>query len=230
MVRKSATDYLARRSSNVDRLVAPTPGCDEPLHSPLVSEYERATLNGSCDEFNVFVLSPRGYRRHRGDVQPEVERVPPRMRCVEQQHIVGSGMPDPASVGEALGREDIKQCRIEDHSPMARSPEIREKPGFLILCSYTENVADGIADGLGVVRARSTGGYYLRLPAQEITTSNILALYLVAFATATLVRYHPGYWTLLIRRSQGAYITPILSAAVDVVEEQFPCLVLERLG
>lgn len=79
------------------------------------------------------------------------------------------------------------------------------------------------------MRSRSTGRYYLRLPADKLTASNIVALYLIAFTTGSLVRYHPGYWMSIISRSHGAYVAPILSAAVSVVEEQCPRLVLERL-
>lgn len=73
-------------------------------------------------------------------------------------------------------------------------------------------------DGFDVVRSRSTGRYYLRLPAEGLTVSNIVALYLIAFATGSLVRYHPGYWMSVISRSEGSFIAPILSAAVSIVE------------
>lgn len=113
--------------------------------------------------------------------------------------------------------------------PVALTPETREKPGFWFWQSFKEDSSTGHAEGYDVVRSRSTGRYYLRLPAEGLTTSNIISLYLIAFATGSLVRYHPGYWMSVISRSQGGCVAPILSAAVAVVEEQFPRLVLERL-
>ncbi len=139
------------------------------------------------------------------------------------------GIPDPAWVGEKMGREDFKVRRVESASPFARSPEIREKPGFSYPQVYKEDPGTGVAEGYDVVRAKGTGRYFLKLPAEGFTTSNIVALYLVAFATGTLVRYHPGYWMSVVSRGRGGSAAPILSAAVSVVEEQFPGLVLERL-
>ncbi|MEJ7842542.1 MAG: hypothetical protein WKF95_12295 [Rubrobacter sp.] len=139
------------------------------------------------------------------------------------------GIPSPKWVGEKMGREDIKERPVEEASPVALTPETREKPGFSYWQDYKEDSGTGLARGYDVVRSRSTGRYYLRLPAEGLTASNIVALYLIAFATGSLVRYHPGYWMSVVSRSKGGFVAPILSAAVSVVEEQFPRLVLERL-
>lgn len=139
------------------------------------------------------------------------------------------GIPAPEWVGEKRGREDIKKRPVEEASPVALTPETRGKPGFSYWQNYKEDLGTGLAEGYDVVRSRSTGLYYLRLPAEGLTASNIVALYLIAFATGSLVRYHPGYWMSVLSRSKGDFVAPILSAAVSVVEEQFPGLVLERL-
>ena len=144
-------------------------------------------------------------------------------------HETRKGIPEPIWVGEKMGRDDIKVRLVEGSSPFARLPEIREKPGFSFSQGYQEDPDTGIATGYDVVRARGTGRYFLRLPAEGFTASNIVALYLAAFATGTLVRYHPGYWMSMASRGRGGFAAPIVSAAVSLVEEQFPGLVLERL-
>lgn len=139
------------------------------------------------------------------------------------------GVPDPKWVGEKLGRGDVEKRPVEEASLVARDPEVRKKPGFWYWQEYKEDPKTGLAEGFGVVRSRGTGRYFLRLPAGAITTSNIVALYLIAFAAGSLVRYHPGYWSSVVGRGRDVSVAPLLSAAVATVEEQFPALVLERL-
>ncbi len=140
------------------------------------------------------------------------------------------GVPDPEWVGRELGKPDVEKAEIYEASGLATTPEARARPGFHYFQEYTEEPTTGLAHGYDVVRSRSTGRYYLRIPTPGgLTASNIVALYLIAFATGSLVRYHPGYWMAVIGRTGGANLAPILSAAVSVVEEQYPRLVLERL-
>lgn len=140
------------------------------------------------------------------------------------------GVPDPIWVGQALGKPNVEKAKIYEASGLATTPEARARPGFHYFQEYAEDGATGLASGYDVVQSRSTGQYFLRIPTPGgLTASNIVVLYLIAFATGSLVRYHPGYWMSVIGRSGGAYLAPILSAAVSIVEEQFPRLVLERL-
>ena len=52
----------------------------------------------------------------------------------------------------------------------------------------------------------------------------------IADAWKMLVRYHPGYWAMLVGKTKGDAIAPVLSAAVSAVEERYPALILEALG
>ena len=139
------------------------------------------------------------------------------------------GVPDPEWVGGVLGREDIKKRPVEAASPVAHDPEVRKRPGFWYWQEYEEDPTTGLAEGFGLVRSRATGRYFLRLPASGPTVSGIVALYLIAFATGSLVRYHPGFWSAVAGRGRDVAMAPLLSAAVSTVEEQFPALVLEWL-
>ena len=77
----------------------------------------------------------------------------------------------------------------------------------------------------------ATGEHYLKLPTDEgVVLSTLLALHLAAYATGMLVRYHPGYWSMLVGRREGSEIAPLLSAAVSTVEERYPTLILEAIG
>ena len=81
------------------------------------------------------------------------------------------------------------------------------------------------------VVAAASGEEYLKLPTDGgVVLSTLLGLHLIAYATGTLVRYHPGYWAMLAGRAKGDAIGPILSAAVSAVEERYPALILEAIG
>ena len=72
---------------------------------------------------------------------------------------------------------------------------------------------------------------YLKLPTNRgVVLSTLLALHLAAYAAGMLVRYHPGYWSMLVGRTEGSEIAPLLSAAVSTVEERYPALILEAIG
>ena len=77
----------------------------------------------------------------------------------------------------------------------------------------------------------TSGEHYLKLPTDEgVVLSTLLALHLVAYAAGMLVRYHPGYWSMLVGRTEGSEIAPLLSGAVSTVEERYPALILEAIG
>lgn len=81
------------------------------------------------------------------------------------------------------------------------------------------------------VAASATGEEYLKLPTDGgVVLSTLLALHLVAFAAGTLVRYHPGYWSMLVGKTKGDEIGPVLSAAVSAVEERYPALILSAVS
>jgi hypothetical protein len=61
-----------------------------------------------------------------------------------------------------------------------------------------------------------------------VVLSSILAFYLACYAAGMLVRYHPGYWLLVVGRTAGDAMAPILSAASSVVEEEFPRMILQK--
>lgn len=81
------------------------------------------------------------------------------------------------------------------------------------------------------VAASVSGEEYLKLPTDSgVVLSTLLALHLIAYASGMLVRYHPGYWAMLVGRMEGAEIAPLLSAAVSTVEERYPELILDAMG
>ena len=83
------------------------------------------------------------------------------------------------------------------------------------------------------VAVSASGEQYLKLPTDDgdgVVLSTLLALHLAAYAAGMLVRYHPGYWSMLVGRTEGAEIAPLLSAAVSTVEERYPTLILEAIG
>lgn len=85
--------------------------------------------------------------------------------------------------------------------------------------------------GLPITVSRRSGNVFLKLPTSNgIELATLPALYLLAFATGMLVRYHPGYWMSVSSRTSGDSMAPILYAANSVVEELFPQLVLEKLA
>lgn len=81
------------------------------------------------------------------------------------------------------------------------------------------------------VAVSASDAQYLKLPTDDgVVLSTLLALHLVAYAAGMLVRYHPGYWSMLVGRTEGSEIAPVLSAAVSTVEKRYPALILEALG
>ena len=79
--------------------------------------------------------------------------------------------------------------------------------------------------------AAASGEEYLKLPTEGgVVLSTLLALHLAAYAAGMLVRYHPGFWAMLVGRTKGDAMVPVLSAAVSTVEERYPALILEAIG
>ena len=80
------------------------------------------------------------------------------------------------------------------------------------------------------ITALASGEEYLVLPTDGgIVLSTLLAFHVTAFAAATLVRYHPGYWASVIGRTKGASIAPILSAWASAFEQRYPELILKAI-
>lgn len=81
------------------------------------------------------------------------------------------------------------------------------------------------------VATSASGEEYLKLPTDDgIVLSTLLALHLTAYAVGMLVRYHPGYWSMLVGRTEGSEIAPLLSAAISTVEQRYPALILKAIG
>lgn len=61
------------------------------------------------------------------------------------------------------------------------------------------------------------------------TMSKIMTLFSVSYILGMLVRYYPTQWTALIRSQIEDAALPALSYAVDIIEREFPQLVLDFL-
>lgn len=53
--------------------------------------------------------------------------------------------------------------------------------------------------------------------------------YLTGFIFGMLVRYYPATWTALLGNGKGAGVQPLLRAAIDCTEAEFPWLLWEQL-
>lgn len=62
------------------------------------------------------------------------------------------------------------------------------------------------------------------------TISKISTLFLLSYMLGMLVRYYPMQWTALIRSQIADAALPTLAAAVEVIEQEFPRLVLDFLA
>ena len=60
--------------------------------------------------------------------------------------------------------------------------------------------------------------------------SELLRTFLISYILGMLVRYFPSRWIGLLRNEKGDVAQPILTAAVNAVERDFPRLVSEALG
>lgn len=87
-----------------------------------------------------------------------------------------------------------------------------------------------LASVLPPVRTDLRGSGFLVAPtAGGLVLSTLSLLHLVAFAVATLVRYHPSAWQSMVALRPGDQAFPLLKAAVALVESRFPAEVADRL-
>jgi hypothetical protein len=59
--------------------------------------------------------------------------------------------------------------------------------------------------------------------------SPLLRCYLISYFLGMLVRYFPSRWMALIRNTEGDAVLPLLRAAADNVESEFPRYLLQAL-
>lgn len=78
------------------------------------------------------------------------------------------------------------------------------------------------------------GDNYQTFLAEDFENGDRLTLlhrtYLVAFILGTLSRYHPSTWMALLQNVKGAGAQPLIRAALNVVEQDFPALLWQRLN
>jgi hypothetical protein len=144
------------------------------------------------------------------------------------------GIPDRKWVSQELNPSDIASRPIEDYHHFAEDRETRTVQHFWFGMPYKRaherepNVDTAL--GLPVTVGRRSGNVFLKLGSSNgIALATLPALYLIAYATGMLVRYHPGYWMSILSRTSGDLMAPILSAANSLVEELLPRLLLEKL-
>jgi hypothetical protein len=145
------------------------------------------------------------------------------------------GVPEPSWVSQELGSPHIAMRPIEEQYYFGETATVRAVRnfwfGFPYARAYEREPHLDTALGLPVTVSRRTGEVFVKLPTSGgIELSNLAALYLISFATGSLVRYHPAYWMAVTSRATGDSFAPILSAAASAVEELFPKLVLEQLS
>lgn len=141
-----------------------------------------------------------------------------------------AGLPAPEWVAEHLGERASLRETGSNLLRFARDPRHRLGQSHLFELYYDAGSAQTPRQEMPVTTLAS-GEEYLKLPADNgILISTLLALHLAAFAASSLVRYHPSYWAMLIGRTQGDSIAPIMSATMSAVEERYPTLILDTLG
>lgn len=89
---------------------------------------------------------------------------------------------------------------------------------------------DDLKNRLPPVRTDLHGSNFLVAPLPDrLVLSSMSLLFLAAFSTGTLVRYHPTAWQAMSTLHAGDQAFPLLKAAVSLVERRFPVEVLGRL-
>lgn len=125
-----------------------------------------------------------------------------------------------ARLGPSKGEQFLYFARFAEQAPVGRLHEL--------FCDAGSRDAPHLKMPLA---ATASGEEYLKLPTDGgVALSTLLALHLAAYATGMLVRYHPGFWAMLAGRAAGGEAAPVLSAAVSLVEERYPALILEAIG
>jgi hypothetical protein len=59
--------------------------------------------------------------------------------------------------------------------------------------------------------------------------SSFASLFIMAYVMSILARYYPSTWISIINRTKGDFAYPIMKAALSLVQEMFPELILQRL-
>lgn len=60
--------------------------------------------------------------------------------------------------------------------------------------------------------------------------SRIGRFFLLSYFLGTLARYHPTSWLAIMQsRQRGDFMLPIIREAVNVLQRQFPALIMEEL-
>jgi hypothetical protein len=59
--------------------------------------------------------------------------------------------------------------------------------------------------------------------------SSTASLYIIAYAMSMLARYYPSTWLSIVNRTKGDFAYPIMKAALSLVQEKFPQLILQGL-
>lgn len=142
-----------------------------------------------------------------------------------------AGLPSKDWVVEALGEERVR-ARETGENLLHFAHEARHRVGKTHLFDLFYDAGTEERPRLEMPLTKSASGEeYLKLPTERgILLSTLLALHLTAYAAGMLVRYHPGYWSMLAGRTKGDYVAPILAAAVATIEERYPTLLLDALG
>ncbi len=76
---------------------------------------------------------------------------------------------------------------------------------------------------------REGNTYIVELLPNGLDLSSLSLLYLIAYSMGMLARYYPSKWLSLLNSSKGDFAFPLMKAAIRVVEERFPQLVLQEL-
>jgi hypothetical protein len=142
-----------------------------------------------------------------------------------------AGLPNQKRVADGAfgGDADVAGAQVDDYLYFAPDRGGQNVRHFRFNTSYDREPSSYDAIGLPVARD-GDGQLCLKLPtAGGVVLSNLLSLYLAAYASGMLVRYHPGYWTTVAGGGKGDKMGPIISAAASAVEERFPGLVLGEL-
>jgi hypothetical protein len=59
--------------------------------------------------------------------------------------------------------------------------------------------------------------------------SSFASLYIIGYTMSIMARYYPSSWLSIINRNRGDFAYPIMKAALSLVQDKFPELILQRL-
>lgn len=135
--------------------------------------------------------------------------------------------------GERLDEEGIRYSLgiSEDislnHKTSTPSMWLYDEPHWLFSVPHTS--VRELSQQLPVVRADNGGGHFF-VPslADGLRLSSLSLLFVASYVMGMLVRYYPSQWLAALGRSRGDFSLPLLKAAMSVVEQRFPELVLRE--